>query len=206
SVWAASRRLSMNRWVATVCVVTYGLCSVTIQLQTDFWPDFWVVWTLAPLELFLLLKLLESPTRAPRAFYSVAVGLCGALMVLDGHLGVFPVFGVGFLAFLIGSAHRARPVLPWLGVAAAVQLAASSTRFYDVILENDRSTIPHHQQVYSFDLRHFLVYPLISSDHGPRNVAYGLPFVALVLLGLFWLTLTSPYAAGLRLPGLSCCL
>src|SRR5262249_32003197 len=82
SVWAASRRLSMNRWVAGICVVTYGLCSVTIQLQTDFWPDFWIVWTLAPLELFLLLKLLESPTRARRAFYSVAVGLCGALMVL----------------------------------------------------------------------------------------------------------------------------
>jgi hypothetical protein len=204
SLWAACRRLAMNRWVAAVCVITWALCSVTIQLQTDFWPDFWVVWTLAPLELFLLLQLIESPTRERRAFYSVAVGLCGALMVLDGHLGVFPVFGVGFLAFLIGSARRARPVLPWLGVAAAILVAASSSRFYDVILENDRSTSPHHQQVYSFDFRHFLFYPQALSAHGPRNVAYGLPFVALLLLGLLWVRKSSPYAWGLRLAVAAC--
>ena len=198
SVWTVSRRLRMHRWVAAVCVVTWALCSVTIQLQTDFWPDYWVVWTLAPLELFLLLMLIESDTRERRAFYSVAAGLCCALLVLDGHLGLFPVWGLGFAAFLIGNARLVRPVLPWIGVALAVFLTASATRLYDVGLESARSIHPHHHDVYSFGFRHFLLYPHYRGEHRARTVAYGAPFVALVVIGLLWVRSSPRYAWGLR--------
>jgi hypothetical protein len=199
SAWAVCRHLRMHRWVAAVCVFTYALCSVTIQLQTDFWPDFWVVWTLAPLLLFLLLKLIESETHERRAFYSVAAGLCAALMILDGHVGVGPVFGLGFVAFLLGNARVVRPIWPWIGVALVVLLAASSSRLYDLALENARSTNPHAQQVYPFDFHHFLFYPHYAGAHGARNVAFGGPFVALVLLGLLWIRDSPRYVWGLRL-------
>jgi hypothetical protein len=199
STWAVCRHLLMQRWVAAVCVFTYALCSVTIQLQTDFWPDYWVVWTLAPLLLFLLLKLIESDTWERRAFYSVASGLCGGLMVLDGFIGVVPVFALGFAAFLIGSARLVRPVLPWIGLALVVLLAASSTQLFDLALENTRSSLPHSQEVIPFHFRHFLFYPHDRSAHGARNVAFGFPFVVLVLLGLLWVRKSARYVWGLRL-------
>jgi hypothetical protein len=199
SAWAVCRRVGMHRWVAAVCVVTWALCSVSVQLQTDFWPDYWAVWTLAPLELFLLLKLMESEARERRAFYSVAAGLCCALLVLDGHVGLFPVWGLGFAAFLIGNARLVRPVLPWIGVALVVFVTASATRLYDVGLESARSIHPHHHQVYSFGVRQFLLDPHSVGEHGTRKVAYGAPFVALVVIGLLWVRNSPRYAWGLRM-------
>lgn len=202
ATWGVCRHLRFHRWVSSVCVFTFALCSLTFQLLHNFWPDLWVAWTLSPLLLLLVLKLLDSETRQARAFYTVAAGLCGALMVLDGHLGVFPTLGVGFAAFLLGNARAARRVWPWIGLGVAILVAAAGTRVFDVALENSRSTNPHYQQVYPFDFAHFLFYPQSLGAEGPRNVAFGGPFVALALVGLLWRGGPQRFVWGLRLGAL----
>jgi hypothetical protein len=203
ATWAVCRYLRLHRWVSAACVFTFALCSLTYQLLSNFWPDLWVAWTLSPLLLFLVLKLLDGETRRARAFYSVAAGLCAALMVLDGHLGVAPTLGIGFVAFLAGTGRRATRVWPWLGAAVLVLVCASGTRVFDIALENARSTSPHYQQVYPFDFAHFLFYPISLGAEGPRNVAFGGPFVGLALVALLWVGHSSRFAWGVRIAALA---
>jgi hypothetical protein len=198
ATWAVCRYLVLHRWIAAVCVFTFALSSVSIQLLSDFWPDFWVAWTLSPLLLLLLLKLLDSETTRALAFFSVAAGLCAALMILDGHLGVFPTLGLGFAAFLLGNGRRVVRIWPWIALGLGVLGAAAGTRIFDIALEKARSTTPHSQQVYGFDLPHFLFYPLFEGPEGPRNVAFGGPFVALAVVGLLWLRGPRRFGWGLR--------
>jgi hypothetical protein len=143
SAWAVCRHLGLNRWVTTVCMFTWALCSVSIQLQTDFWPDYWVVWMLAPLLLLLLLKLITSETRERRAFYSIASRLCSGLMYLDGFVGVDPVFALGFAAFLIGIAPCAAGVAldrPGPGRLVRCIVHASTTSRWRTLARPNRTT------------------------------------------------------------------
>jgi hypothetical protein len=199
STWAVGRYLGLRQWIAALCAFTFALGSVTLSLLYNFWPDLMVAWTLSPLVLLLTLKLLDAETRSRRAFYSVATGLCGALMILDGHTGVFPTFGIAFIAFLIGDFERVRRVWPWLLLAAGVLIAAAGTRVYDLALETARTPNKHAQQVYPFDFSHFFLYPIYGGAHGPRNVAFGAPFAILAIVGLFWPRGRGRHALALRL-------
>jgi hypothetical protein len=206
SIWGVCRYLDVRRWVAAVCALTYTLGSVTLSLLYNFWPDLFVAWTLSPLLLLLLLKLLDSEKRTRRAFYSVAAGLCAALMILDGHTGVFPTFGIAFIAFLLGDFGRVKRVWPWLALAAGVLVASVGTRIFDLALETSRTPNAHAQQVYPFDFAHFFFYPIFRGAHDVRNTAFGLPFTVLAIVGLFWRGAGGRHALALRIAGAVACL
>jgi hypothetical protein len=199
SIWALCRHLGISRWIAAVCAFTFGVCTITIQLLVNFWPDLWVTWTFSPLLVLVLLKLLEAKGRRQRVFWGVATGLGAGLLVTDGHLGVVPTFGFAFAAFLVAEYKRALRVWPWLALSCGIAALVTVSRVTDVLAEWRRSTSPHVQQIEPFDPVHFLFYPHNPAGYdGFRTVAFGLPFVILVLAGLVWRPVATRYGWGLR--------
>ncbi len=200
SVWALCRRFGMRIWISLLCGVTFALCAVTVDYLIDFWPDQFVLWTLVPLLVLLLVKLLESEERWRRAVYSVSTGLCAGLMFLDGHAGVFPPFAIGILAFLIGRPRRALELWSWLLTALGVFVLTVSTKLLDVVLENARTSAGSHrpQQVYDMDFARLFLYPFHGSDRGFRLIAIGGPFVVLAIVGLVWRGVSQQHVNGLR--------
>ena len=198
AVWALCRRLGLRPWIAFLCTFSFALSTATIQFLNDFWPEIMVLWTLSPVLLLLLIKLLDSDRRSSRALYGVASGLCAAFMILDGHTGTAPVFAVAFGAFLLGSPRRLREVWPWLVLALFVAAAAAGTRVFDIELENAR-TAGHYQQVYPINFPHLLLYPLHQNHYGLRLIGLGGIFVLLALVGLVWRKVTHPYADAIRI-------
>jgi len=200
AVWAMCRHLGMRRWISVLCAFTFALSATTINYMTDFWPAIMVGWTLSPLLLLLVLKLLDSERRWSRAVLSVSAGLCASLMLLDGHAGVFPVFAIGLAAFLTGRLRRLPEIWPWLGVALLVFALASATKAYDLALETMLSDgAPRKQQVYDMDWDSLFLYPLTHYDRHHRLIAFGGPFMVLTLVGLAYRRIAQRHADGLRL-------
>lgn len=202
AVWAIARHIGLRRSVAGLCLLTYTLSSPTINLLRDLWPSIWFQWTFAPLLLLVVLKLLDAETRRSRGLYTVAVGLCAAFFMLDGHPGLFVDFAIPFLAFLAAHPRRLRPLLPWLGLSLLIILLAYASRAYDLWLETKRSSAPHAQQVLAFNWWRLFFYPIASGfqehDYRYRTVAIGGPFAILILVGLFWRALAGRHVNGLR--------
>jgi hypothetical protein len=202
AVWAVARHIGLRQWIAGLCLLTYALSSATINYLRDLWPSIWFQWTFAPLLLLVVLKLLDAETRRGRALYTLAVGLCAAFFMLDGHPGVVVDFAIPFLAFLAAQPRRLRPLLPWLGLSLAIILVVYASRAYDLLLENERSSAPHAQQAQAFNWWRLFFYPIASgfqeADHRYRVVAIGGPFAILILVGIFWRALRGGHVNGLR--------
>jgi hypothetical protein len=196
AVWAVCRQLALRPWISLLCAVTYLLSPVTIVYLHNFWPSPFVAWTLAPLLLLLLLKLLDSERTSSRVFYGVSTGLCAALMFLDGHPGVFPVFVVAFVAFLVGRFTALRPTWLWLGVALLVVTLAGATRVYDLALETT-GVSSRHQQFYAMNFPALLLYPISASEHY-RLLAIGGPFMVLAAIGLVYRRVSQRHLNGFR--------
>jgi hypothetical protein len=200
SIWGVARMLGAGRIAAAACALTYALSSPTIIYLKNFWPVIFVQWTLAPLLLLLLIKLLDAQERHARATYAVALGLCVGLFVLDGHAGLVPDFTVGFVAFLVGAWRRIGPVLPWLGVTLAVAGSVAASRVYDIALEASKSTAPRHQDVESMNAAQLFVYPIGAPRAGDRGVvAIGGVFFLLAAFAMFYRGLTGRYVNALRI-------
>ena len=200
SLWAVCRRLGMRTWISALCAVTFALSAVTIDYTDDFWPSIFVGWTLSPLLLLLVLKLLDSERRSSRAVLSVAAGLCAGLMLLDGHAGVFPVFAIAFAAFLAGELSDVRRVWPWLGLGLLVFALATATKILDIALEWSRSgASPRGQQDFGMDWASLFVYPITAHDRHYRMIAFGGPFAVLALVGLVHRRVSQRHANGVRI-------
>ncbi len=202
SVWGVARHFGLGRSIGALCVITYGLSLPTIFYLHDFWPAIFVQWTLAPLLLLLLLKLLDADDRLSRATFAVAAGLCTALMLLDGHPGVLPDFAIGFIALLIGSASHAWKSWPWLLTVVGIFGLAGAGRIYDVAQEASRAGGQRHQDVASMDFWRLFLYPIGSpwGDNGYtyRALVIGGPFMVLTLVGLLHPGMSHRYLNGLR--------
>jgi hypothetical protein len=199
SVWAVCRHLGIRTWIALLCVISFALATPTINYLRDFWPVLMVTWTLSPLLLLLVLKLLDGERRSSRAVYGVSAGLCASLMLLDGHAGVFPVYMIGFAAFLAGRARRLREVWPWLALAVLVLALATGTKFFDIALEYVRAEPgERQQQIYRMNWGSLLFYPIPAREHGYRLLAIGGPFFVLAVIGLFYRRVSQRHVNGLR--------
>jgi hypothetical protein len=186
SVWALCVHLGLRRWIAALCVLTFALSAASANYLRDFWPSIMVSWTLSPLLLLIVVKLLDSERRLTRAVLSVSGGLCASLMLLDGHAGVFPVFAIAFAAFLIGERSRAWRAWPWLGLALLVFALATTTKVYDLALESSRADgSPRVQQTYGMDWASLFLYPITHYRDDYRLIAVGGPFMVLAVIGLF---------------------
>ncbi len=203
SVWAICRHLGIRPWISWLCVITFTLSAANLNYLDDFWPSPMVEWTLSPLLLLCLLKLLDAESRSDRAVYSVSAGLCASLMVLDGHAGVFPAYAIGFGAFLIGDLRHLRRVWPWLGISLVVLALAGMTKAYDIALETNLTDngVSRSQQIYDMDYASLFLYPLTrhTHDHDYRIVAIGGLFMALTLIGLVHRRVSERHVDGLRL-------
>jgi hypothetical protein len=199
SMWALARTLGAGRVGAAAGALTYALASPTIYYLEEFWPVIFVQWTLAPLLLLLLIWLFDADRTSTRVTLMVAAGLCAGLFVVDGHSGLLPDFGLGFLAFLIGGWSRVRAAWPWLfGVLGIGGLIASS-RWYDIALETVRSHEPRGQESASMDAPQLFFYPI----HAPGSndgglIAIGGVFFLLAAFAIFYPGVKGRYANALR--------
>lgn len=201
AVWAVARHLGLRRAVAALCVVTYALSSMTIVYLTNFWPVNLVDWTLGPLLLFCLLGLFDADSPAARAIYAIGAGLCAAFMVLDGHLGWLPDYGVPYLAFLAVQYRQVRKVWRWLILSVGVFGLAAASHVYDVALETSRAAQGrNNQETVGMNVWRLIMYPIDSPFHqgnATRAIAIGGPFFLLTVLGLVY-PLRHRYVNGLR--------
>ena len=202
AVWGVARHLEIRRSVAALCVLTYALCSMmVVDLVVDFWPVNFANWTLAPLLLFLLLKLFDAKSSSARAVFAVGTGLCAAFMVLDGHLGWLPDYGVPYLAFLATQWRRVRELWRWLALSVVVLALAAASHVYDVALEASTAAQGrNNQEAVAMNLWRLIMYPITSPFHNgnsTRALAIGGPFVLLAALGLVY-PLRQRYVNGLR--------
>jgi len=201
SVWAVARHLGIRRPIAGLGVLTYALCSMTIIYLTNFWPVNLVDWTLAPLLLLLLLKLLDAGNRSARATSAIGIGLCAGFMVLDGHAASLVEYGLPFLAFLAGRFRVVRRLWPWLAASLAVAVMAAASQVYGIALESSRAvTGRNNQQLVSMNFWRLIMYPISSPFHDGNSVralAIGGPFFLLTALGLGY-PLRHRYVNGLR--------
>ncbi len=202
SVWGVARHLGIRRAASALCVLTYGLCSMMIvTLIADFWPVNLANWTLAPLLLLVMLKLLDADSTSARALFAVATGLVAAFMVLDGHLGWLPDYAVPFLAFLATQWRRLGERWKWWTMSAVVLGLAAASHVYDVALEaSNAAQGRNNQEAVGMNFWRLLLYPIHAPFHlgnNTRAVAIGGPFVLLAAVGLFY-PLRNRYVNGLR--------
>jgi hypothetical protein len=201
SVWAVARHFGIRRPIAGLCVLTYALCSMMIVYLTNFWPVNLVDWTLAPLLLLLLLKLLDTGNRSARVTYAIGTGLCAAFMVLDGHAASLVDYGLPFLAFLAGRSRRVRQLWPWLAASLAVAVVAAASQVYGIALESSRAVTARNNQVtVAMNFWRLIMYPITSPFHegnSYRALAIGGPFFLLTAVGLAY-PLRHRYVNGLR--------
>lgn len=203
SVWGIARHLRIGRAISALCVVTYSLCSMTIvSLYADFWPVNLAIWTLGPLLLFLLMKLMDEESTSLRAFYAVATGLCAGFMILDGHLGWLPDYVVPFLAFLATQSGRLRRIWHWVGLSVAVLALTAASHLYDVALEaSNAAQGRNNQEPVGLNFWRLFFYPISSPFHmgnNTRSVAIGGPLLLLAVVGLLY-PIRHRYANGLRI-------
>jgi hypothetical protein len=201
AVWLLTRHLRVGRWISLLCAVGYVLSTRTITYLVNFWPVIFVQWTLAPVVLLLLVKLIDAKDRWSRALLSTGLGLSIALFVLDGHAGLMPDYTIGFVAFVAAEGRLVYRLLPWLGLGLAIAGALTASRIYDIGLEASRSTAPRHQDVQGLDFAQLLLYP-IGSPQGHYEIraviAIGAPMVVLAVVGLLWRGLRGPHVNALR--------
>ena len=190
SVWAVCRHLRIRPAAAWLCVFSFATCTATLNYLSDFWLIGWLDWTLSPLLLLLVLRLLDATDTWSRAFDSVAAGLCIALMLLDGHAGVFPAYALGIAVFVAASSRRLLELWRWFGLLLLVFALCTATRFYDIGLEYFRApAAERNQQLYPMNWASLLFYPIPSREHGYRLLAIGGPFFVLTIVGICWLSL-----------------
>jgi hypothetical protein len=201
AVWGVARYLGIRRTIAALCVLTYTLGSNTIVYLTNFWPVNLVDSTLAPLLLLLLLKLFDAGDRLARALYAVGVGLCAALMVLDGHTGWLPDYAVPFLAFLVVEFRRVRQTWQWLTLSIGLAVVAAASQVYGIGQEASlAATTRNNQETVGMNVWRLFMYPITAPFHGgnaPRALAIGGPFFVLTAIGLVY-PLRQRYVNGLR--------
>ena len=201
SVWALARHFDIWRSLAALCVLTYALCSTTLVLLTNFWPVHLVDWTLAPLLLLLLVKLLDAESRSGRVILAIGTGLCAGFMVLDGHVGWLADYGVPYLAFLAAQLRLVQRVWRWLVLSAAVFALTAASHVYDVALESGQAvTARNNQETVAMNVWRLLLYPITPPSRlgdNPRALAIGGPFVLLAALGLLY-PVQNRYVNGLR--------
>ena len=201
SVWAVARHFGIRRLVAGLGVITYALCSMTIVYLTNFWPVNYVDWTLAPLLLLLLLKLLDAGSRSARATFAIGIGLCAGFMVLDGHVASLVEYALPFLAFLAFRFRDVRQRWLWFAASLTVAALAAASQVYDIALESSQAvTGRNNQQIVSMSFWRLFMYPISAPFHegnAVRELAIGGPFFVLTAIGLLY-PLRHRYANGLR--------
>ena len=134
--WWLCRVLMLSPLTSGLCTATFLLSSPSLQFTLDDGlPTYFVAWTLAPLVLGCLIRLLDDPVPDTRV--AVALGLVAGLMLVDGHLGHAP-FLLGTLVLgCLPYASRLRSRRRWFLIAAGLALAIAGHRL-GVTLEEYR--------------------------------------------------------------------
>jgi hypothetical protein len=201
STWAVARHFGIRRRIAGLCVFTYALCSMTLVYLTNFWPVNLVDWTLGPLLLLLVLKLLDAEQPSGRAIFAIGSGLCAAFMILDGHSGWMPDYALPYLAFLGAQFGQVRRVWRWLALSLGVLALAAASHVYDIALEaTNAAQGRNNQETVAINVWRLIMYPITSPFHdgnSTRALAIGGPFFLLTALGLVY-PLRHRYVNGLR--------
>lgn len=141
--WWLCSVLMLSPLTSGLCTATFLLSSPSLQYTlNDGLPTYFVAWTLAPVALALMIRLLDDPP--PHTRVAVGLGLVAGLMLVDGHLGHAP-FLLGTLALgCLPYAGRMRSRRTWFFLAAGLALAIASHRIGITIDEYRRfpGTIP----------------------------------------------------------------
>jgi len=199
SMWALLNTLKVSRAVALLGVISYLCASPTINyLYTDFWTSYYVMWTTYPILVYITLRILEEESKRNILKLTLAGGLIGGLFVLNGHIGVMPIYFIGLLFILIGkyrlSAHR----YGWYLLIFLIIVTISLSKIYGIYSEyilfpktSDRNNIIHvidSKEIWAIFIRpiiwgsfqEMLDYTLATKA---RIISFGGPFAILAIVG-----------------------
>ena len=117
--WWMCRTLKLSTQTTAVCAATFLLASPSLTYTlTDDWPTYFVAWTMAPLALALMLRMLDATGSGLRD--ALALGAVGGVMLADGHLGHAPFLLATLAAGALAAPRRLRSRAPWFALAALV--------------------------------------------------------------------------------------
>src|SRR5204862_5766850 len=84
-MWRLCAKAGITPLTRAVCVFSFVFATPTLNYAvTDFWPTFYMTWTLSPWLLLFAWNLLEAGGRDGLR-WSVILGLCGGLALASTH-------------------------------------------------------------------------------------------------------------------------
>jgi hypothetical protein len=183
--WWLCRTLKLSPQTTGVCAATFLLASPSLTYTlTDDWPTYFVAWTMAPLALTLMLRMLEATGSGLRD--ALALGTIAGVMLADGHLGHAPFLLVTLASGALAAPRRLRSRAPWFALAALVALAIGGDHLWTAGDEYWRfpATLrrPGDETLALTHLWGAFLRPLLPA--APHAVFFGGPFAVLSVLAL----------------------
>jgi hypothetical protein len=213
AVFALCRHLGARPVICLTGALTYlGSASTINFVYTDFWPTLPYMWALLPLIFLALLKLLDCPDRQGKLLYSLCLALLGGLLVLNGHMGIYPVHLIALAVFLAMRWRLTWANRWWLLLAMAIAVVVASSKFLDLYVEYQRfagqGSRRFVQDQMEFSLWVFLLGPMknlwawLPEGWKVRSFELGLPFAVLAVMGALHSGITNPHRRALALAAL----
>ncbi|MBI3403221.1 MAG: hypothetical protein HY048_17555 [Acidobacteria bacterium] len=183
--WWLCRTLKLSTQTTGVCAATFLLASPSLTYTlTDDWPTYFVAWTLAPVALTLVLRMLDATGSGLRD--ALALGTVGGVMLADGHLGHAPFLLTTLAAGALASPRRLRSRAPWFALAALVAVTIGADHLWTAADEYRRFPPalrrPGDATLAATHLWDAFMRPLMPA--APHFVFFGGPFTVLSVLAL----------------------
>ena len=137
-MWRLTKTLDLSPPTRSVSVVTFLLAAPTQNyVLVDFWPSHFLVWTSAPWLLLMAWRLLDAEGRALRR-RSIALGLCGGLVVANTNPGHVVVYGAVIFAVVAFNWRRIAARWRWVALAGLIAAAIASPNLVQVVREGQQ--------------------------------------------------------------------
>lgn len=185
--WWLCRTLKLSTLTTGVCAATFLLSSPSLTYTlTDEWPTYFVAWTLAPIALALMWRMIEP--HGGRLRDALALGTVVGLMLADGHLGHAPFVIATLAAASVATPRQLRARAGWFALAAGLAIAIGGHHIWTATAEYLRfpSTLgrPGDERLGLADVADLLFRPLTPSSRGMHLVFFGGPFALLSALAI----------------------
>ena len=195
-MWQLTKSLAMTPPTRAICVFTFLLATPTQNyVLTNFWPSHYVVWTSMPWLLLLTWRALDAEGMSLRRL-SIALGLCGGLVIANTNPGHVIVYTTLAAAVATTSVRRLAARWRWMAVAALIAAAIASPTFAQLaherrVLDPNSSLSNVTDPLEASEMWSALISPWTAPGAAPvgsdvtftRTLFFGGPFVVLALGG-----------------------
>jgi hypothetical protein len=205
AMFGLGRMIGLRKPIALLCALSY-ICStqgITYIFGKNFWPAGMIPLTLIPLILFLLIKFLHAEGSGVRFLFSLVTATSIGFMALNCHLGMILILSIALSIYLGMNWRRLIARWPWVLLVGCLILLIASYRLNDLLEELRRYPSPDNYVPHLVELNFLglFLWPLIKVE---RGLAFGLPFFALSIIGIFWPGLKSAHRIAFSVSILAC--